>query len=337
MSRLPERRPAHDAIPPLRAGQCQVWWAQPGAADPRLLELLDDEELIRHAAYLRAGDRDRFLVAHALARILACAALASTALACTALACAALPADPRTIRYAAEPARRGAARRKPRFAGAAADAGLELSISHSAERVVVALSRAVPIGVDVERIGTPLVDQPLVESVLAPAELRELAALAPLQRGSAFCGYWTRKEAVLKASGDGLSVEPAQLRVSRPGAPPALLDWTGPRRPAHAIWLHELDPGPGYAAALASIGAPLEPSQHAAGELLAEWAQAPPAQWSPAAPRSPQALETPQATPPETPQPAPRERPQPPPATADCAVATPPQASSSGAALRAAP
>jgi 4'-phosphopantetheinyl transferase len=286
VSRLPERRPAHDAIPPLRAGQCEVWWAQPGAADPRLLELLDDEERIRHAAYLRAGDRDRFLVAHALARILAGAAL---------------PADPRTIHYAAEPASRGAARSKPRFAGAAADAGLELSISHSAERVVVALSLAVPIGVDVERIGTPLVEQPLVESVLAPAELRELAALPPLQRGSAFYGYWTRKEAVLKASGDGLSVEPAQLRVSRPGAPPALLDWTGPRRPAGAIWLHELDPGPGYAAALASIGAPLEPSQHAAAELLAEWARVGPAT-------------------------AARQLP-----------ATPPQASSSGAAVRAAP
>jgi 4'-phosphopantetheinyl transferase len=255
VSPRPSSRPADDAIPPLLPGTCQVWWADPSAAGSRLLDLLDDAERARHDAFLREADRDRFLAAHALARILAAAAVGSTA---------------RSISYAAAPAGVTAAGLKPRFTGAAA--GLELSISHAARRVVVALCASVPVGVDVESIGGSPVDRSLVDAVLADGELAEFGALPQAAQAPALCRYWTRKEAVLKASGDGLSVSPARIAVSGPTTAPALVDWAGPGRPARAVYLRDLDAGPGYTAALASIGAPLEPSEHDAGALLGAWA-----------------------------------------------------------------
>ena len=110
--------------------------------------------------------------------------------------------------------------------------------------------------------------------MLDPSEQRELAALAPAARSAGFYRYWTRKEAVLKASGDGLSVSPTRIAVSAPGSPAALTGWAGGGRPAATIHLQDLDPGSGYAAALASIGAPLEPCEHDAAALMGVWSWA---------------------------------------------------------------
>ncbi|HEX3872720.1 MAG TPA: 4'-phosphopantetheinyl transferase superfamily protein [Solirubrobacteraceae bacterium] len=234
------------AIPSLRAGSCQVWWAHPDAASETLLDLLDDAERRRHARFLRAEDRRRFVVAHALARIVAGRQAA---------------VRPREIRYAD-----GGSHAKPRFAGPAA--GLEVSISHSAGRVVVALSRGVELGVDVERVAVAGDDRSLAESVLCPDELRELSVLPDPTRAWAFCRYWTRKEALLKATGHGLSVEPNRIAVTPPTRPAALVSWTGPARPQQPVYLHDLDAGAGYAASLATIGSHLERSEHDATTLL---------------------------------------------------------------------
>lgn len=235
-----------EAVPPLRPGSCQLWWARPAAPDSRLLGLLDDAERARHGCLLREQDRARFLAAHALVRIVA-----------------ALHAGvgPRAIRYAAsEPYA------KPRFAGRAAM--LEVSLSHSAERVVVAISRGVQLGVDVERVGAASEEESLVGSVLCPDEHRELRALSEPMRAWAFARYWTRKEAILKATGHGLSVEPTRLAVSAPTRPASLVSWTGPARPTQPVHLYDLDVEAGYVASLATIGSPLEHSEHDASALL---------------------------------------------------------------------
>ncbi|MBV9279436.1 MAG: 4'-phosphopantetheinyl transferase superfamily protein, partial [Chloroflexi bacterium] len=83
-----------------------------------------------------------------------------------------------------------------------------------------------------------------------------LTALPASSRREAFFACWTRKEAYLKARGDGLSVPLHHFSVSlTPGAPAALL-WVKGDPDARSRWtLGALSPSPDYVGALALQGA----------------------------------------------------------------------------------
>lgn len=109
-------------------------------------------------------------------------------------------------------------------------AGLRFNAAHSDGIALIALSTAHDIGIDVER-RTPMRDlQAFLDGALDPAETRELAELDPERQLEAALAVWTAKEAVLKATGDGLGVEPAAFgyagqlgaTVWRPRADPGL-------------------------------------------------------------------------------------------------------------------
>jgi 4'-phosphopantetheinyl transferase len=242
-----------EAIPALGVGSCQIWWADTSAALAPLLDLLDEGERARHVRFVRAQDRALFLIAHALTRILA-----------------ARHAGGEPLGLSFTPATPGA---KPRFAGPAAE--LELSLSHSGRHAVVALTRGVAIGVDLEQVA-PVGEEErsLVASVLTRSEQQALALLAPSHRPRGFYRYWTRKEAVLKATGDGLAVSPKLIGVSAPTEPPVLTRWAGPRPPDQPFYLYDLDHGPEYTAALAALGAPLEVTTHDGSAILCAWSRA---------------------------------------------------------------
>jgi 4'-phosphopantetheinyl transferase len=109
------------------------------------------------------------------------------------------------------------------------------------------------VGVDVEAIEPDRDYSGVAAHVLAPPEREELLALPGGERAFAFVRYWSRKEAVLKATGFGLGVPPSELTVTGPKEPARVLDWVGgPERPA-SLSLHDLDPGPGYAACVALV------------------------------------------------------------------------------------
>ncbi|WP_336318694.1 4'-phosphopantetheinyl transferase family protein [Streptomyces lavendofoliae] len=234
--------------PRVAAGECHVWFAD-AVSVPALLELLDDRERARHDAFVRARDRALYLTAHALARQLVAAQLG---------------VEPARVRYTQEcphcdrPEPHG----KPRVAGAA----LELSWSHSGDRVAVALSLAGPVGVDVEEVAGEGKAAELSAFALSAVERAELARLpAGEERTRGFIRYWARKEAVLKATGDGLMVEPALLTVSAPDAPAALLEWRERAEPHLPVRLHDLDAGDGYRAAVAVLGPECRVVRHEAG------------------------------------------------------------------------
>jgi 4'-phosphopantetheinyl transferase len=108
------------------------------------------------------------------------------------------------------------------------------------------------VGVDVERVG-PIED--LAErgaGVLAHEELAVLAAAVPPERAGAFLCYWTRKEALLKATGEGLTVPLDSVRVTSPDSAPAILAGP-PSLPPERVWMRDLDAGPGYRACLAVL------------------------------------------------------------------------------------
>jgi 4'-phosphopantetheinyl transferase len=210
-------------------GSCLVWWA--GLADHRAAHesLLSAVEVERAGRLRRAEDRVRQMLGAVLLRLAVSAA--------TGTAPAGVAVD-RTCPRCGQPHGR------PTLPGT----DLHASITHSGDLVGLALTRIGPVGLDVEWITDIDVDG-LARTVLHPDE--HAADLA------GFFTYWTRKEAVVKATGDGLGVPLPEVRVASPAEPPELLAYPG-RTPDAT--LHDLHPAPGYRAALAVLTtAPVRP------------------------------------------------------------------------------
>jgi 4'-phosphopantetheinyl transferase len=212
------------------------------------VELLNDVERARRERYVRPADRDRFTLGVAVTRLAAGALLG--------VAPERVPLD-RTCQGC------GAPHGRPVI-----DGGPLLSVSHSGERVVVALTGGGPVGVDVEEASDRL-NEEIAGQLLGPDEAADLRGLDRAARRRGLLEYWTRKEAVLKATGDGLRVPLADLYVSAPDEPPRLLAWEDrPGLPAR-LTMRTLTPGPGYAACLALIDQPDVPvHEESAGLLL---------------------------------------------------------------------
>lgn len=207
-----------------------VWWATPVGPDPALFALLDDVERGRYERLRRPADRDRFLTAHALARLV----LGRT-----------LGRHPAALRLLAECRQCGGPHGKPRLSSGE----LELSLTHAGDRVGVAVS-SVPVGVDVEDLAQTRVDEALAAQVLTPAELQRWLALPLDRRAAALLRAWTRGEAVVKALGVGLDVDPRDLSPDT----------------ARVV---DLDPGPGFVGSLAVLGTvPPAVTQHNGTDVL---------------------------------------------------------------------
>ncbi|QFG27416.1 4'-phosphopantetheinyl transferase superfamily protein [Actinomadura sp. WMMB 499] len=216
-------------------------WSAP-ADEPHMRDLLHAAERTRYDRFLRPEDKARFVTGRFLAR--------------TALA-ARTGLSPDAIAFTTECPHCGADHGKPRLPGHDVD----FSLSHSGDRVVLAVAEGVRIGVDVERESDRDIDR-LAEMVLAAPEREDFAALPLEERRRAFHVYWSRKEAVLKATGHGLAAPMTDLRLSAPGTAPEVLSWEGDAAVA-PVRLADLTPGAGYAAALAVLtAAPLKVTEN---------------------------------------------------------------------------
>lgn len=210
-----------------------VWRIGLDADEGTLADLagcLDAAEQARAAAFHFARDRRRFIVSHAATRHILARYLDVTAAA---------------VRFT------HGARGKPRLAPPFHTSGLHFNLSHAGELALLAVAQGRPVGVDVEHI-RPLPDAlSLAETFFAPAETAQLRPLLGTPLGERlFFTCWTRKEAFIKATGDGLSRPLASFVVTfLPGDPPALLN-AATRRPIEGWTLIPLDPGPDYVAAL---------------------------------------------------------------------------------------
>jgi 4'-phosphopantetheinyl transferase len=229
---------------------CELWWARPWSAPPGARLLLDEAERARLGRFRRPEDAARFLAAHALARVVVGRAL---------------DIAPATVGFTARCPHCGGPHGKPTVADAP---GLQLSWSHSGGWVVAAVAHGAPVGVDVERL-RPLTDiDALAARVRSPAE----RAGAGEEGGDSLLRVWTRKEALLKASGDGLGVPMADLTLTPPDGPPQLIDWAG--RPANGTaWLADLDPDDEHVGCVSLLGVTsVRLSERSADALLAELA-----------------------------------------------------------------
>ncbi len=114
---------------------------------------------------------------------------------------------------------------------------LPFSLSHSRGMAAVAVSSGLPVGVDVEAMVALTGDRGLGELVLAPAERAALAAA--IDEGEwrdRFFSFWTLKEAVIKATGQGLAADLPGFAVAL--VPPRLLTAGPDGSPADHWSLH---------------------------------------------------------------------------------------------------
>ena len=125
---------------------------------------------------------------------------------------------------------------------------VHFNLSHSDDVALVAVSRDVVVGVDVEAIRPDFRVQEMA-NCLNERELEMLdQAPSAEARSALFFRLWTLKEAVLKADGGGLGTGPRNVDVSR--APEDLVRVDGGRQ---QLWkVEDLDLAPGYAGALAA-------------------------------------------------------------------------------------
>jgi 4'-phosphopantetheinyl transferase len=128
-------------------------------------------------------------------------------------------------------------------------------VSHSHGFALYAVNIGQEIGVDLERISRKVEASQIAQRFFSPHEVRVLQTLPEQLQREAFFNGWTRKEAFIKARGDGLSLPLDQFDVSlRPDEPPALLRTHFDPQEAGRWALHALTPGPGYVGALAVAG-----------------------------------------------------------------------------------
>lgn len=118
-----------------------------------------------------------------------------------------LNADPASLEFTAGP------NGKPVLVPADGQA-VNFNTSHSGGMAVIAvvLDPAAAVGVDIERLDRSVPDS-LWPACLSPGEAKWLAARPSAMRPADFMRLWTCKEAILKASGQGLRVDPASIDI----------------------------------------------------------------------------------------------------------------------------
>jgi 4'-phosphopantetheinyl transferase len=202
----------------------------------RFRELLAGEELDRAASYHFARDRARFITTRAVLRLLLGRYLKG---------------DPARVRVLPGPGG------KPEVVGGA-ERSIRFNVSRSDGLALLAFTLERHVGVDIERVRPDVATDTVAETFFAPREVVALRALPAWLQPEAFFDTWTRKEAFVKAAGQGLAHGFDVVGVD--GSRQDLARWSV--RPLH--------PAPGYAGALVVEGTDWELQRYDADEAV--WA-----------------------------------------------------------------
>jgi 4'-phosphopantetheinyl transferase len=216
------------ALERIRIGRSEVVYAflslegEPSALDE---SLLDDDEQRRSRRFVRLRDRRRLFIALCLG------------------------AEPARVRYET------GAHGKPRLGPSLPP--LEFNLSHSEELGLLAVTRDRSVGVDVEHVRDLPDAISIADTHFTTAEAKRLRSLPPPERRAAFFRYWTRKEAVIKAGGEGLGRALDSFDVDgAPGSTPEVMRWVD-ESPGKTEWLLRDLPSPAGYAAAGAVAAPV--------------------------------------------------------------------------------
>ena len=216
----------------------EVWQAFlpfPGETFSRLVSHLNAAEQDRAARLVNPGHGDRFRSARGLLRHLLGRRLGQ---------------HPRDLVFAVEPGG------KPYLERLSDKTPPAFSLSHSHDCIVIAISDSGPIGVDVEKQRAGISMDAIIRRFFKPVEHEAWEALPPAERHSAFLRLWTRKEAILKALGLGLSgLDKLTIGIDDGISHPVLALEGDPQAPSR-WWCTSWAAAPGYLATLAATGEP---------------------------------------------------------------------------------
>ncbi|MGH7489382.1 MAG: 4'-phosphopantetheinyl transferase family protein, partial [bacterium] len=197
-------------------------------------QTLAPDERERALRFHFARDRDRFIAGRGLLR----AMLGSY-----------LDVRPADIRFDYNP------QGKPALGGKWGQSDLCFNLAHSNGQALCAVTRARRVGIDLERLDVGLAEAGIAERFFAPGEIRALHKLPAEAWVGGFFACWTRKEAYVKARGEGLTLPLRRFEVSvLPGERSITLQSDDDPRLSADWSITELSSGPHYAAALAVEG-----------------------------------------------------------------------------------
>jgi 4'-phosphopantetheinyl transferase len=228
------RRPPENLLLP--QGQVHVWRSSldlPPATLESLWQTLSADEQARANRYRFARDRQWFIARRGRLRLILGRYLGL---------------DPAGLQFSYNPYGKPALQPEAR-------GQLCFNLSHSQGLALFAFARQVNIGVDLEHLRSDFNHLELAERFFSTRERAELSAIPPAMRPPAFFLCWTRKEAFIKAHGEGLSLLLDRFDVSLTPGEPARLVATRAGLEAPDQWsLFNLEPAPDYLAALAVQG-----------------------------------------------------------------------------------
>lgn len=222
----------------LPEGTVHLWAASldlPHNRLERYARLLSEDERAQAARYHFDRDRYRYIAGRGQLRVLLGRYLG---------------VEPRDLRFGYS--RYG----KPSLASPTRQPLFHFNLSHSQQFALYAFAWGHEMGIDIEykRDLPDLME--IATRFFSPSEYEVLARLAVEEQADAFFRCWTRKEAYLKASGEGLSRPLDAFDVPlAPGEPPRLLRVADSPDEVHRWTMHELPMPPDYAATLCVEGA----------------------------------------------------------------------------------
>lgn len=216
-----------------RRDRVDVWHVALDAPQDPDMAVLSATELARAARFATATLRRRFIASReALRRILARYA----------------DADPTALDFASGPWG------KPVLVAPAAAASLSFNLSHSADRMVCAVTAERRVGIDIEQARPDVDVVALAHRYFSAKEIAALMRLDAADRRRGFFAGWTRKEAFIKAIGKGLSMPLGAFSVSLDSDAAVLLDVEGEPDEAARWTMESVEPGSEFMGALVVEG-----------------------------------------------------------------------------------
>ena len=144
---------------------------------------------------------------------------------------------------------------KPELSPGEKRCGIEFNLSHSSDLALLAITHGLPVGVDIEWMDAQFATDEIAARFFSASEVQILRALPNACRTEAFFSCWTRKEAYIKALGEGLSVPLDSFAVAfAPDMNPALLHVTLDPGEVKRWSMYNVEVRYGYKAALVVEG-----------------------------------------------------------------------------------